>query len=106
MPDSTEVVQPPAEKTPAAQPGLFAAVRDAVRGAHPQYDYTVFMPRGVLEFLVTPARLAKLKARTEPKFWKRQKGYRTQYDPSYRKREARRTNVKFAFPIPPLKGQG
>ena len=37
MPDSTEAVQPPAEQT---QPGLFAAVRDAVRGAHPKYDYT------------------------------------------------------------------
>jgi putative MATE family efflux protein len=37
MSDSTEVVQ-----TPAAQPepGLFAAVRDAIRGAHPKYDYT------------------------------------------------------------------
>jgi hypothetical protein len=37
MPDSTEVVQPPAEQN---EPGLFAAVRDAVRGAHPKYDYT------------------------------------------------------------------
>lgn len=66
----------------------------------PKLDYTVYMPRGVLEFLVPPARLAKLRARTDPKFWKRQKGYRTQYTPSYRKREARRTNVKFPFPIP------
>src|SRR5829696_8661393 len=37
MPDSTQVVQPPA---PEAEPGLFAAVREAVRGAHPKYDYT------------------------------------------------------------------
>ncbi len=37
MPDATEVVQPPAEE---ARPGLFAAVREAVRGAHPKYDYT------------------------------------------------------------------
>lgn len=37
MPDSTEVVQPPAEQT---EPGLWAAVRDSVRGAHPKYDYT------------------------------------------------------------------
>ncbi|HEX8499534.1 MAG TPA: MATE family efflux transporter [Pyrinomonadaceae bacterium] len=37
MPDSTEVVQPPA---PPAEPGLWAAVRDSVRGAHPKYDYT------------------------------------------------------------------
>jgi Fe-S-cluster containining protein len=70
---------------------------------HPQYDYTVFMPRGVLEFLVTPARLAKLKARTDKKFWRRQKGYRTQQDASYRKKPALRTNVKFDFPIPGMK---
>src|SRR5215207_3487078 len=37
MPDSTQVAQPPA---PQAEPGLFAAVREAVRGAHPKYDYT------------------------------------------------------------------
>src|SRR5918997_4659808 len=37
MPDSTEVVQPPAHQP---EPGLFAAVRDAIRGAHPKYDYT------------------------------------------------------------------
>jgi len=67
---------------------------------HPERDYTVYMPRGVLEFLVTPARLAKLKARTAPKFWKRQKGYRTQYDASYTKKPSARTNVKFPFPIP------
>src|SRR5215218_63068 len=37
MPDSTQVVQPDA---PQAEPGLFKAVREAVRGAHPKYDYT------------------------------------------------------------------
>src|SRR5215211_6893888 len=37
MPDSTQTVQPPAAQ---AEPGLFAAVREAVRGAHPKYDYT------------------------------------------------------------------
>jgi putative MATE family efflux protein len=37
MPDSTEVIQPPA---PQSEPGLLAAVREAVRGAHPKYDYT------------------------------------------------------------------
>jgi putative MATE family efflux protein len=37
MPDSTEVLQPTPEPT---EPGLFAAVREAVRGAHPKYDYT------------------------------------------------------------------
>ena len=66
----------------------------------PKLDYTVFMPRGVLEFLVTPARLEKLRARTKPRFWRREKGYRTQQDPSYRKPERLRTNVKFNFPIP------
>lgn len=66
----------------------------------PKLDHTVFMPRGVLEFLVTPDRLAKLKARTDKKFWRRQKGYRTQHEPSYRRRPAARTNVAFPFPIP------
>jgi putative MATE family efflux protein len=37
MPDSTEVLQP---APPAHEPGLFAAVREAVRGARPNYDYT------------------------------------------------------------------
>src|SRR5918997_1741078 len=37
MPDSTEVVRPTDQEP---EPGLFAAVRDAVRGAHPKYDYT------------------------------------------------------------------
>src|SRR5215213_6463598 len=37
MSDSTEVVQMPAG---VEEPGLWAAVRDAVRGAHPKYDYT------------------------------------------------------------------
>lgn len=69
----------------------------------PKYDYTVYMPRGVLEFLLPPKRLAKLKAKTLPKFWKRHRGYRTQQDPSYRKKQALRTNVKFPFPIPGMK---
>ncbi len=38
MPDSTQVVQPSTPEQP--EPGLFAAVREAVRGAHPKYDYT------------------------------------------------------------------
>ncbi len=37
MPDTTEAVRPDAEQP---EPGFFAAVRDAVRGAHPKYDYT------------------------------------------------------------------
>ncbi len=37
MPDSTKVPQQTPEQK---EPGLFAAVREAVRGAHPKYDYT------------------------------------------------------------------
>ena len=37
MPDSTEVVRTPLGRD---EPGLFAAVREAVRGARPNYDYT------------------------------------------------------------------
>ncbi|MBV9924033.1 MAG: MATE family efflux transporter [Acidobacteria bacterium] len=37
MPDSTELLQPPIQQK---EPGLFAAVREAVRGARPTYDYT------------------------------------------------------------------
>jgi putative MATE family efflux protein len=37
MPDTTKVLQPATE---AAAPGLFAAVRQAVRGANTHYDYT------------------------------------------------------------------
>jgi putative MATE family efflux protein len=37
MPDTTEAVRPAAG---AEEPGLFAAVREAVRGANPKYDYT------------------------------------------------------------------
>ncbi len=37
MPDSTEVLQQTPEQN---EPGFFAAVREAVRGAHPKYDYT------------------------------------------------------------------
>src|SRR5215210_6569204 len=39
MLDSPEVLQPEPTEA-AAAPGLFAAVREAVRGAHPKYDYT------------------------------------------------------------------
>jgi len=38
MPDSTEAV--PSAPEGGAEPGLFAAVREAIRGAHPKYDYT------------------------------------------------------------------
>src|SRR5947209_6818678 len=39
MPDSTELLQPAAPEA-AAAPGLFAAVRQAVRGTRASYDYT------------------------------------------------------------------
>lgn len=61
----------------------------------PKLDYTVYMPAGVLSFLLPPARLKKLKARTDPKFWRRQKGYRMQHEPSYRAKPSARTNVRF-----------
>lgn len=64
---------------------------------HPKRDFTVYMPAGVLSFLLPPARLKELKARTPRKFWRRQRGYRTQFDPSYRKKDALRTNVRFPF---------
>lgn len=66
----------------------------------PERDYTVYMPRGVLEFLVPPKRLAKLKTKTPKKFWRRERGYRTQFKPSYRQSPAVHTNVKFPFAIP------
>jgi putative MATE family efflux protein len=46
MPDSIEVLPPSEEVLPTAkaattvEPGFFAAVREAVRGARPSYDYT------------------------------------------------------------------
>ncbi len=67
---------------------------------HPKRDYTVYMPVGVLGFLVDAERLRRLKARTDKKFWRRHKGYRTQHEPSYRHKSSLRTNVKFPFAIP------
>ena len=66
----------------------------------PHLDYTVYMPHGVLFFLVPAARLEALKARTAKRFWKRQTGYRTQYEASYDRDKPLRTNVKFDFAIP------
>ena len=68
---------------------------------YPKLDYTTYMPAGVLHFLAPPERLKALKKKTAAKFWKREKGYRTQFDASYKKPVSRRTNVKFAYPIPP-----
>lgn len=38
MSESTEAIE--TAESRAEQPGLFAAVREAIRGAHPKYDYT------------------------------------------------------------------
>src|SRR3712207_4680581 len=38
MSESTEALE--TAESRAEQPGLFAAVREAIRGAHPKYDYT------------------------------------------------------------------
>lgn len=67
---------------------------------YPDRDFTVYMPRGVLSFLLSEADMAKLKAKTPRKFWKREKGYRAQFRPSYRRGESLQTNVKFPFKIP------
>jgi putative MATE family efflux protein len=40
MSDSTEVLDTAKARGEAEEPGLFAAVREAVRGARPSYDYT------------------------------------------------------------------
>ncbi len=52
---------------------------DAYGKLHPERDYTVFMPRGVLEFLIPADEVAQLKATTPAKFWRRYEGYRTQF---------------------------
>jgi len=70
---------------------------------YPKLDKTVYMPVGVLGFLVPPERLRKLKAKTDKKFWRSHKGYRTQFEPSYRTKRSLRTNVKFPFPLPQVK---
>ena len=67
---------------------------------YPERDYTVYMPVGVLSFLVSEDAMKKLRASTPRKFWKREKGYRTQFRPSYRRGESLQTNVKFPFAIP------
>jgi Fe-S-cluster containining protein len=80
---------------------LYYRTLDAYGRLHPERDYTVYMPAGVLSFLLPPAELSRLKAKTEKRFWKREKGYRTQFKPSYRRGEGLRTNVRFPFAIPP-----
>lgn len=73
---------------------------DAYGRLFPKRDYTVFMPVGVLTFLVSAERLKALKEKTAPKFWKREKGYRTQYQQSYKAPKKIVTNVEFKFAIP------
>lgn len=87
------------------QPEVDAVIRDYYKTLdtygrlYPKRDYTVYMPAGVLSFLLTPAELKALKARTPRKFWKREKGYRAQFRPSHRRGKSLQTNVKFPFPI-------
>lgn len=45
-------------------------------------DYTIFMPAGVLEFLLPPDEFKAFKAATHRRFWKRTPGYRTQFKSS------------------------
>lgn len=78
----------------------FYKVLDTYGRLYPKLDYTVYMPAGVLYFLLPKERYQALKKRTPKKFWTRQKGYRMQYQPSYRRSQGRRSNVRFPFPIP------
>lgn len=73
----------------------FYRTLDTYGRLHPKHDFTVYMPAGVLSFLLPPERLKALKARTPAKFWRRQKGYRMQFEPSYKMGKARQTNVRF-----------
>ena len=104
----------PRKRLPAGRPFVFAQKEtdrmladyyrtlDTYGRLFPERDYTVYMPAGVLSLLLPPDRLKALKARTPRKFWRREKGYRMQYEPSYRRGAGIRTNVKFDFPIPGL----
>lgn len=104
----------PRKRLPSGQPFVFAQKEtdrlmsgfyrtlDTYGKLYPKLDYTIYMPAGVLTFLLPPARLKALKARTPRKFWRTQKGYRTHYKPSYRKTPSLRTNVRLAFTLPAL----
>lgn len=74
---------------------------DAYGRLYPEKDYTVYMPMGVLSFLLTPGEMRKLRKATPRKFLTREKGYRTQFRPSYRRGASLQTNVKVAWAIPP-----
>jgi Fe-S-cluster containining protein len=78
----------------------YYATLDAYGRMFPKLDRTVFMPAGVLHFLLPPGELAELKARTPRRFWRHEPGYRTQFVPSPRRGRTLRTNVEFPFAIP------
>lgn len=75
-------------------------VLDVYGRKHKKQDHTVFMPAGVLQFLISPDELAALRAKTPKKFWRRETGYRTQFKPSYRQGQSVQTNVKLSFKLP------
>lgn len=77
----------------------YYAALDAYGRIHKERDYTVYMPVGVLSFLLPKEEMTRLRARTAPKFWKREKGYRTEFRASYRRGASLQTNVKFPFAI-------
>lgn len=82
---------------------LYYKTLDEYGRLYPKLDYTVFLAAGVLSFLLSPDELKALKASTPKKFWKRERGYRTQFKASPRRGESLRTNVKFPFAIPATK---
>jgi Fe-S-cluster containining protein len=79
---------------------LYYRTLDNYGKLYPKLDRTVYMPAGVLSFLMEPDAYEALKARTPEKFWKREIGYRSQFVASYRRGEGAQTNVRFPFAIP------
>lgn len=79
---------------------LYYKTLDEYGRLYPKLDHTMFMPAGILSFLLSADELKKLKASTPKRFWKREKGYRTQYKMSPRRGQTFQTNVKFPFAIP------
>lgn len=71
------------------------------------YDMVVYMPLGVLSFMLTTEELVELEKATDPKFWKAVEGwmnYRVEYtkqhgyDYDHLEKEAVAVNVKLRFP--------
>ena len=75
-------------------------VLDVYGRKHRKLDKTVYMPAGVLSFLLSPEELQALRAKTDKKYWRRETGYRTSFKPSYREGQGRQTNVKLSFALP------